>query len=125
VAEVLRGAYAVSCLDGCELEQRSGEAYTAKTLDELQDLTADLPAWLLKRPEPFPYEYGYEHPPRWLRLEGRVGFMLAMAGFWLVVVAVAWVPPIAVTLAIIWLLLALRPRGWPSRSSRRPRPELD
>ncbi|MGH3207441.1 MAG: DUF1707 SHOCT-like domain-containing protein [Trebonia sp.] len=125
VAEVLCGAYAAGCLDGSELEQRSSEAYTAKTLGELQDLTADIPVWLLNRPAPFPYEHGSEHPPRRPRLEGPVGFMLAIAGFWLVVAAVAWVPLVAVPLILIWLLLGLCPRGWPSRPSRHPQPRLD
>lgn len=51
--------------------------------------------------------------------------MLAIAGFWLVVAVVAWVPPVAIPLALIWLLLALRFRGWQSRSSRRPPSDLD
>jgi DUF1707 SHOCT-like domain len=47
VVEVLRDAYTAGCLDNCELEQRSGKAYSARTLDELRALIADLPDRLL------------------------------------------------------------------------------
>lgn len=122
VAEVLRGAYAAGCLDKSELEQRSSEAYSARTLDELRDLTADLPAWLLERPVSFPYGYGYEDPPRRPALKWPVGVMFAFAGFWLIVAAVAWVPPAAVPLTLIWLVLALCNRGRLFQSPRRRRP---
>ncbi len=122
-AEVLRGAYAAGCLDSGELEQRSGAAYTARTLGELEDLTADLPAWLLERPLPLPYECfcrSPRHPPS----QWPVGLMLALAGFWLTVVAVAWVPLAAIPLTFMWLLLALRARDWLFRAPRRQRPRL-
>jgi hypothetical protein len=44
-AEVLRGAYAVGCLDLEEFHDRVGAAYSAKTWGQLRELTADLPTW--------------------------------------------------------------------------------
>jgi len=41
--EGLRVAYAMGCLDGGELEELSGLAYTAKTRGALADLVSDLP----------------------------------------------------------------------------------
>lgn len=43
-AEVLRDAYAVGRLSSDEFDERCVAAYSARTLGELEDLTADLPA---------------------------------------------------------------------------------
>jgi hypothetical protein len=42
-AELLREAYAVGRLSHKELDERAAAAYSARTLGELHDLTADLP----------------------------------------------------------------------------------
>lgn len=112
VAGVLCDAYAAGCLDRGELEQRSGLAYRARTVGELQDLTADLPAWLLQRPVPLPHEYRPGRPgscPRKLR----AGFALSVVAFWLFVSAVAWAPLMAIplALAVVCLLLTLHAGG--------------
>jgi hypothetical protein len=122
VAGMLCDAYAAGCLDRGELEQRSGLAYRARTAGELQDLTADLPAWLLQRPVPLPDEYRPGRPPSCPR-ELRAGLVSAVVACWLIVSAAAWAPLLAIplALAVMCLLLTLRARGWSPRSPHRPR----
>ena len=115
VAEVLRNAYAAGCLDRTELEERTGSAYSARTLDELRDLIGDLPAWLPDRPVPSRY---YGRPPWRGTVAWPWGFILAMAGFWLVVVAMAWAPVATLPLVFVWLLVMARAQGWLPRSLR-------
>lgn len=123
-AGVICEAYAAGCLDRNELEQRSGLAYSARTLGELQDLTADLPAWLQTRPVPLPHEYCYGSSPSLPGREWRTSFTFVIAGFWLIVATVAWVPLLAVPLTFLWILLALCARSRLLRSSCRSRPRL-
>lgn len=113
VAEVLRGAYAAGCLDTGELEQRTGEAYRARTLDDLRALTADLPRWLVEGPVPGQY---HGRPPRRTAPWWPFGIGLALAGMCLVVVAVAWAPLAAVPLVFVWLMVMVRTRGGPPGS---------
>lgn len=89
--EVLRAAFAAGCLDRGELEQRSGDAYRARTLGDLSDLTADLPGWLLDRPVERPGQYRDERPRRRGPPAGRWGFILA-----------------AIPLILVWLLVLVR-----------------
>lgn len=110
VVEVLKDAFAAGCLDSGELEQRSGEAYRARTLDELHDLTADLPGWLLDRPAALPREYRQGRPQRPLARAWSPGFVLAIAGFWLTAVAMAWAPLASIPLILVWLLVMVSPR---------------
>ncbi len=121
VAGMLCDAYAAGCLDRGELEQRSGLAYRARTVGELQDLTADLPAWLQERPVPLPHEYRPGRPPSCPR-ELRAGLVFAVVAFWLFISAVAWAPLLAIplALAVMCLLLTLRARGRSLRSPQRP-----
>jgi uncharacterized membrane protein len=119
--EVLRDAYAAGCLDGGELEQRSGAAYSARTLDDLRVLLSDLPGWLLERP--------LVSQDRLVRSPRRVvpglpwGFGFALAGLCLIAVAVVWAPLAVVALVVVWLLVMARAHGWPPRSARhRSRP---
>lgn len=125
VAEVLRDAYAVGCLDSSELDRRSGSAYCARTLDELRDLTADLPPWLLERPAPLPSEYWRGRPPRRAFARWPWCSWLMFAGFWLVAAAVAWVPPAAAPLILGWLIVMLRAQGRPRSAHGRPRQNDD
>lgn len=124
VAEIIRDAYAVGCLDRSELEQRSSLAYCARTLGELRDLTADLPDWLLVHPVPLPHEHCYRYPPHRPGLRWPTGIVLAFGGFCLIVIvaALAWLPPLTIPFALVWLLLASRARSWPFRPSNPPNP---
>ena len=113
VAEVLRDAYAAGYLDSGELDRRSGRAYSARTLNELCGLTADLPVWLLARPAQLPGEYWRMRPPRRSLTRWPWWFLLLFAGFWLVAAAVAWVPPAAIPIILVWLVVMIRAQGWP------------
>jgi hypothetical protein len=113
VAEALRDAYAAGCLDSGELDRRSGRAYSARTLDELRGLTADLPVWLLERPAPLSVEYRRVRPPRRSFTKWPWWFLLMFAGFWLVAAALAWVPPAAIPLILVWLVVMMRAQGGP------------
>lgn len=112
-AEFLSDAYAVGCLDKDELEQRSALAYSARTLGELQDLVADLPAWLLDRPLPLPHEFCGEYPPRRRTLPRSAALLVALVGLWIIVVTAAWMPLLAVPLTVIGLLLTIIARNRP------------
>lgn len=112
-AEVLGDAYAVGCLDKDELEQRIALAYSARTLGELQDMVADLPAWLLDRPVPLPHELCRGYAPRRRTLPRPTALVLALAGFWLIVATAAWMPLLAVPFTFIWLLLTIIARNRP------------
>lgn len=121
VAEVLREAYTAGCLDSGELEQRSGRAYSARTLDDLRALLSDLPGWLLERP--------LVRQERLMRSPLRVvpglpwGFGFTLAGLCLIAVAMTWAPLAVVPLVVVWLLVMMRTHGLPSRSARhRSRP---
>lgn len=110
-AEMLCDAYAVGCLDRSELDQRSSLAYSAKTLGELRDLTADLPAWLFDRQPRLPSEGCYRLPRPRPGLEHPARLLLAVAGTWLTVAVVMWIPLLAVPLAVTWLVLAVHARS--------------
>jgi Domain of unknown function (DUF1707) len=119
--DVLRDAYAAGCLDGGELEQRSGKAYSARTLDDLRALLSDLPGWLLERP--------LVSQDRLVRSPRRVvpglpwGFGFVLAGLCLIAVAVAWAPLAVVPVVAVWLLVMARAYRRPPRSARhRSRP---
>jgi hypothetical protein len=96
---VLRDAHTAGCLDSGELEQRSGRAYSASTLDDLRALLSDLPGWLLERP--------LVRQDRLMRSPRRVvpglpwGFRFALAGLCLIDVAVAWAPLAVVPLVVV------------------------
>jgi hypothetical protein len=107
VAEVLRDAYAAGCLDGSELEERVGSAYSARTLGELGDLIGDLPGWLRQRP--CPPQDRRERPPR-RRTAAWLWGVLLIAGFWLIVVALAWAPLATLPLVLVLLLMMVRRR---------------
>jgi hypothetical protein len=121
VVEMLCDAYAAGCLDKTELERRSGEAYCARTLQQLQSLTADLPVWLLTRPAPLQRVRRAGEPPRRPAPAWWWGFALTIAGFWLTVVALEWAPLLAVPLMFVWLLVNACVRGRPPRPPRAPR----
>ncbi len=111
VTDMLCDAYAVGCLDRGELEQRSTLAQQARTLGELQDLIADLPGWLLERPAPLPHEAGRRPPARRRQPDQRMRLVLALAGFWLVAMVMAWVPFFGIPLTVVWLV-ALCASNW-------------
>lgn len=112
-ADVLSDAYAVGCLDKDELEQRSALAYSARTMGELQDLVADLPAWLLDKPLPLPHEFCRGYPPRCRTVPRLAAVVLALAGLSLIVVTAALMPLLAVPFTVIWLLLTMIARNRP------------
>jgi len=116
-ADMLRDAYAAGCLDGGELEQRSGLAYAARTLDDLQSLTADLPAWLLERP--VPGQYGFRPSPQRSAPLLPWGLAAALAGLCIVAVSVAWAPLAVIPLVVLCLLVLARGSRWPPRPPRR------
>lgn len=119
-AEVLRNAYTAGCLDSGELEQRSGKAYSAKTLDDLRVLLADLPEWLLERP--MVREDRCTDPSRRMVPGLPWGLGFALAGLCLIAVAVSWAPVAAVPLVLVWLLIMARAYGWPRSARHRSRP---
>lgn len=120
VAEMLCSAFAAGCLDSGELEQRSGATYRARTLDELQDVTADLPGWLFAHPAPLPSEHRCQRPQRRMGPAWPPGFIVAVVVFWLIAVAMAWAPLAALPLALVWLVVMVR-QGWEPGLSRRRR----
>jgi hypothetical protein len=60
VATMLREHHAVGRIDPTEFQERLDKVYTAKTMGELDDLTADLPA---VDPYPLPTASMPRHPP--------------------------------------------------------------
>jgi DUF1707 SHOCT-like domain len=105
VAAFLRDQAAEGRLDADELDERVGKAYSAKTVRELQALTADLPRAPFARPRPqhqrMPASPRHGVPPAVLPL-GILAF-LAFGGPG-IVWAVAWV---GTALAVTGLVLAL------------------
>lgn len=99
--EGLQDAYALGCLDDCELEERTSLAYAAKTRGELADLVGDLPA---VQPEEMPVMQGR---PRsgWAHhsLSWSCWLMLGAAGAWLITVAATGV--VTAALIFTWLLV--------------------
>lgn len=122
--EVLRSAFAAGCLDRGELEQRGGAAYGARTLGELQNLTADLPGWLFDHSVPLPPEYPCRRSRQRVGAACPRGFIVALAVFWLIAVSMAWAPLAALPLALVWLVVMVR-QGWEPGLSRRPRRSSD
>lgn len=123
--QTLRDAYTAGCLDDDELDQRSGGAYSAKTLGELDDLTSDLPAWLTRSvPLPgygsfaagFPFLPYATAPPPALPL----GLIAAAWGSWLIAEVTARARLAAIPLIVGWLI-ALRVAGWLVRPGGRRR----
>jgi hypothetical protein len=119
VAEELRNAYAVGCLDGEELEERTSHAFAAKTRGELAAVTSDLP--LL--PAPGAAEGTTAAPPADGRAEPVVRslgtacwLLLGAAGAWLIAVTAGG--SAGVLLIFLWLTL-LHVRGRLPRWFRR------
>lgn len=110
--ELLRAAFAAGCLDSGELADRAGRAYAAVTRDELRSLVGDLPGerdLVCTRRSADGLA-----PGRALGWE--FSLMLAVAGSWLIVVALRSVA--AVPFILLWLV-ALRALGWLPRLGAR------
>lgn len=110
--EGLRAAYAAGCLDDTELEERSSEAYAAKTRGDLASLVSDLP--------PLPGATGADIAAArrggWFRrvrhsLHGWGWLVLAAAGAWIIAVTAGGT--LAMPLIFLWLVV-VRACGRPS-----------
>jgi hypothetical protein len=120
VADELRTAYAVGCLDDDELEERIGRAYAAKTRGDLTAVIGDLPALPSPAAAPGtpaapPPADGWAEPV--VRSLGTACWLaLGAAGAWLIAAAAGGLA--AVPLIFLWLAL-LHVRGRLPRWFRR------
>ena len=100
VVETLRRGHVEGRLTLAELEERSGTAYAARTVDELAPLTADLPAPRATRSAPT-----HAGPPAVV--------FAALLGAWIVAVAVfgVFIPPVPLLLFVAFRVLVARRRS--------------
>ena len=114
IAEVLRDAYAVGRLSRDEFDERILAAYSARTLGELRDLTADLPA---PPPACLPSDMVADQDIARPRTVSRYGYVRTMRACVLVLTAwlagrmfpaAVWV--LAFTVLLIVLIIPIRPR---------------
>lgn len=103
VVETLRRGHVEGRLTLAELEERSGTAYAARTVDELAPLTADLPDPPAPRARrSAPIQAG---PPAVV--------FAALLGAWIVAVAVfgVFIPPVPLLLFVAFRVLVARRRS--------------
>lgn len=115
VADRLRAAAAEGRLDPDELDERVGQAYSARTHAELASLTTDLPAPL---PKPQPPESPWRSDDFRRRLAGFIIPNLICNAIWLATGAGYWWPVwvllgtgIAMTVAVVRIALGVEKRS--------------
>jgi hypothetical protein len=121
VVEILRDAYAAGRLTLEEFDERTSEAFSARTWGALRDLTGDLPSQprLGLQPDPARSTAAPEHRPPAVPGPPRRGFspMLPILVIWLGIALTARQPDAFVPVLVI-LLLLLRLTVRPGRGRR-------